>query len=263
MATKMKLTKLTITADDNPLTWTPEKWAQTIGSRVAVGYFITGKPSQCITLYLQKTEDVKNGDDIVSQHHLCLAFMQWIDMLSTKKNAVMFKNPPFEAWLMTKLEWCRAQARKFSKQFDRDFDECLSNVYMTITNCYNKGTIYMGSLFYLEKAIQNDFRKEYNFWRNRITGETYGIIALDAEVKAGDGDDKLMCYHELIGACDKCIEDKEFECTKEELCGILKEEFSQREIDQIINCTAGFLPASLYRRLNKWRKENRREYYGY
>lgn len=266
-AYQYKIVQFILSADNNPTMWDDDKLSELLKGEVVIGYLLRSKKSQfsipvhILNLYTIKSKYVETPDKVLKAEDLKNVFLQWLDSLVEDSTSIMFRNPPIKEWMDTKENWCKKLAHKCVEKFNLPFDECLSTIYLSIVKCYNKGSVYMGNLSYIETAAKNDLKLKLRFWKNRLTGDSPNMMHLDAKVSEVTGnEDDITTFHELIGKEDPWYKGLDFECVKDEIISDLKEVFSKREIDQIINMP-GYLPMSLYRKLNKWRKTHKRSDY--
>ena len=163
----------------------------------------------------------------------------------------------------TKQNWIRALCSKIHQKYGTDIDEALSTAYMTILKLYNKANVYLGNLHYLEIAIYTSIKKEHAYMRNRLTGQHPDAIHLDAtpgEFTLSIEND-VTSFHEIITAPTwETEEEQRYAEIWENMKEDLKEEFSEREIEQITK-SYNHISQSLYRRLLKWRKTHNLEDY--
>lgn len=262
---KLHILTLMITEDDNPLKWTD--LSSITNNHTVVGYLLKNKgkvlPYATLNLYLLNSTVISEPNKEISLEDLRTYYLQWKDSLEEDPKSFMFRNPPLEEWLYTKENWVKKIAYKLSQSYNQSYDECLSSLYMTILKCYKKNNIYIGNLHYIIVAVNNFMRVEHRYMRNRLHGGHPDAIHLDAVPSDfNEGlNDSIASLHEIIGGPTFAdLEEEHYKKILEELMTDLKEQFSPREIDQIVN-TPGFLPMPLYRRLLKWRKSHRLEDY--
>lgn len=258
-----KLVKFVLTAEDNPYLWTNEKLKEMLQDKVMIGYMFRSKGEQhTVSIYTIEAKYLKTKDRLVTIDNLKSAYLQWLESLIENEKSIVFRNPPIQEWLDTKDEWCRKTARKLSLKYNKTFDDALSAVYFVVMKCYNDGRVYMGNLFYIEQCAHNKIKKNIVYMRNRLTGEHPLVISLDAtpsEYNESLGDSTLT-FHEIISEEDIGDNTEELRQIIDNAIEGLKQEFSPREIDQILN-NRGYLPMPLYRRLLKWRKTHKMEDY--
>lgn len=266
---KLCIVTITLTKDDNPTKWTDFDLLKITSNRMVVGYILKNRsknsdePSPILNMYVIRAEHIMTPDKIINAITLKNAFLQWLESLTEDPKSYMFRNPPLEEWLDTKQNWIKKITGKLSLSYNKSYDECLSSLYMTILDCYNKSDVYIGNLHYIIVAVNNKLRLEFRYMKNRLHGGHPDAIHLDAvpsDFNAGL-DDSINSLHEIIGGYDDpYFEDERTQESLEALRADLRKEFSDREIDQIVN-SPGFLPMQLYRKLLKWRKTHKREDY--
>ena len=265
---KMRIVGITLTSTENPFQWTDASLDKLVNKQTIVGYIL--KPIKIgldlhssLNLYVIDAKDVTDLNKVITLQVLKNVFMQWIESLAEDPTSYLFRNPPLDKWLETKENWIKKVTHKLSESYNQAYDECLSSLYMTILHCYSKENVYMGNLHYLVIAANNKLKIEHRYMRNRLTGEHPDAVHLDAvpsDFNAGL-ENSISSLHEVIGGQEDPFiqKEKSFEMLATIKADLL-EEFSEREIDQIINAS-GYLPNTLYRKLLKWRKTHKREDY--
>ena len=270
---KLFIKTIDITIDDNPSTWTEASFAKYIKSDelAIVGYLFKNKTqnkkdnldlSLSVNLYLINKKRAES-EYIITLNQLNNVFLQWIESLMENNKSFMFKNPPLDLWLETKDNWMKKLANKLSTTYNRPYDECYSSMCFVITELYAKKTVYMGSLYYISVSVHNQMKREYRYMLNRLHGGHPDAVHLDARFDdfGVDSEDNIVSLHEVvIGVEDDLHKNEKLNDNLDRLIEDLKLDFSEREIDQIIN-QSKFLPMSLYRRLLKWRKTHKMEDY--
>ena len=262
---KMFIKTIALSPTDNPLTWDNSTYTKLIENNIIVGYLLSIKPTgqnenMSLNLYLLPPNTFYEGNlDLIELTHTTLksAFLQWLETLSTDSHKFQFRNPPLDLWLDIRLNWINALCIRIHQRYGTDVGEAQSTAYMTILKLYDKGNIYFGNLHYLEIAIYTAIKKEHAYMRNRLTGKHPDAIHLDAS--PGDFnlsiDDAVADFHEIIMAPTwETEEEQRYNEIWENMKEDLKEDFSEREIEQI--CKGSAIASSLYRRLLKWRKEH-------
>lgn len=263
----MRIISKPLDTNDNPLQWTEADLDLITEGEFIIGYLIkNAAPIEedivpVLNLYLyDNLKTLSDPTKIISLALLQNIFLQWVESLREDLKSYMFRNPPLEEWLDTKKEWVKKISYKLSQSYGRNFDECMSTLYMTILNIYNKSDKYLGNLHYIVVAVNNEIRREFKFMRNRWHGGHPDALHLDADFQEGV-DDSISSLHEIIGGPTYAdLEELRLVQVFEEIREDMKKEFSPREMDQIVN-TPGFLPLPLYRRLLKWRKTHKLEDY--
>lgn len=260
---KLKLTQIVLTNEDNPLKWDEESLQDRLNGDVVVGYLLRMRhESFIIALYSIKEKYLSNKEHILSLARLKNAFSQWLDSMQEDPFSILFKNPPIEQWLESKDNWLKKVSNNLAKTYNKPYDECLSELYYVIMTCYNKDTVYLGSLNYIVTTAHNALKKEYGHMKNKLTGANPMVISLDAHPSSSyESDDTAQTYHDiLVGEDNPIHEALDFEETTNAIITDMNETFSAREIDQILN-RPGPLPETLYRKLLKWRKSRSMEDY--
>jgi len=264
----MRIVSFTLTQNDNPFKWAESDLSRLTDNQVVVGYIlrtikIETEIASLLNLYVVDHDDVTDTNKIITLQGLKNVFSQWLECLVEDPNTFLFRNPPLDKWLETKENWIKKITHKLSLAYSKAYDECLSSLYTTILHCYNKENVYMGNLHYLIVSVNNRIKIEHRYLRNRLQGEHPNAIHLDAVPSDFNGslEDSISSLHEIIGGAEDPSVQREktlevFSAIKADLL----EDFSEREIDQIIN-SPGYLPNTLYRKLLKWRKSHKREDY--
>lgn len=258
---KMFIKTVAMSLDTNPISWKSEDYVRLIDGNTLVGYLLSNKnkDSMSLNLYLLPPNTFYEGglDSIrITHEDLKRAFLQWLEVLVSAPNSFQFRNPPLDLWLETRLNWINALCVKVHNKYGTDISEALSTAYMTILRLHNKGNVYIGNLHYLEIAIYTAIKKEHHYMKNRLTGEHPDAIHLDATPGEFNNsiDNDVTSFHEIITAPTWDTEEEQryaeiWEKMKEDL----KEDFSEREIEQICKGSI-YMSMPLYRRLLNWRK---------
>ncbi len=266
--TKMTIKTIKITDDYHPMTWTNETLDSFIEDNYIVGYLFVSKNNSisAINLYLapiDRLHKIYKSTDIITLDILQVAFIQWLELLTIDSKSYQFRNPPLQLWLETRLNWIHSIAIKVHQKFGTDVTEALSTAYMTILTLYKKTNVYIGNLYYLEIAIFTAIKKEHAFMKNRLSGNHPNAIHLDAspgEFNRSIQND-VTSFHEIITAPSwKSEEEKRYDEIWAAMELDMREEFSEREIDQIKRGNV-HMNIPLYRRLLKWRKTHKKEDY--
>lgn len=267
MVDRLTMKSFPLTIDDNPVRWTDEHFSNMLDGQVAVGCLVKNTSRQddlkpVLNIYIISPNKVEDTSKIITRETLGSIFLQWLETIITDSKSFMFRNPPLDLWLDTKDNWIKKITNRVAELYGIDYDECLSTIYTTLLNCYSRGDVYMGNLNYLNTAIHNTVRLEYRFMKNRLHGNHPNAIHLDANMNDFSGSDEgITTLHELIGGQeDDYHHNSKYDFMLEEIMDDLRQVFSEREIDQIINYPK-LLPMPTYRRLLKWRKEHTREDY--
>ena len=209
-----------------------------------VGFFITQRKTNIrLTIYL--VSKVENEYEVIDYFDIYKAYQLF---LVTTDN--VFENPPLKYWLDSKKEWCHKVALQISKKFSISIDDALSDIYFTIIKCYNKKTVYLGSLEYLRKSAVSMQLMKY---RNKK--HENNILSLNTPI---DEDNELELA-DTIGYEDEEFDKLEYKCLKEKAIKMLEKNFSSREIDQILKLQPSMLPANLLQRLYLWRNKHKKE----
>ena len=227
--------------------WTDVKAKIDLSTNSIIGYLYCYKePAKVLNLYLINKQ-YYNGADI-SAETLDKAWKSF-----SKSHSTICENPPIEKWINTKLNWCKKLATKLSNGYNISFDEALSEVYLAVMRCYCKGTVYMGNLGYIHKAVysQLNMRLRHDKVFNQPT------LSLNT-VMTDNQDDEPLTIGDLIAAPEDMSQDLEYNELVNRLKTLLSDSFSKREIEQIMNCDTS-LPRPLYRRLFTWRQKHSKE----
>lgn len=266
---KYYIKQFVINEYDNPNVWTNQIFAEFCENNIVIGYLFSLKEkskliddAQVLNLYLIKPE-YYNGDksNIVSLEELSLAYKLFLLKLSTenknsKKN--VFKNPPIKEWLDTKENWCKKLASKIEEKFGWSFGEALSEVYYIVMHCYTKPHVYMGNLGYIEKSVYNSVMNEYRRNAIRANGDNPAVYSLDEYVGENkDGDPVALI--ELVADEDYQAKNRNYEELEKFIKHKMRFDFSERELEQIINQKPSYLPNQLYTKLLRWRAKNKME----
>lgn len=265
---KLRIVTILITPTNNPTKWTDFDLLRLTNNQTVVGYILkneskTTTPQPVLNLYTINSNHLSEPDKIISALTLKNVFLQWLESLVEDSKSYMFRNPPLEEWLETKQNWIKKLTAKLALSYNKTYDDCLSTLHMTILHCYNKADIYLGNLHYIVVAVNNNLKLEYRYMLNRLHGNHPDAVHLDAVPSDFNAalDDSISSLHEIIaGVEDPYFKDERSEDRRKSILDDLREEFSEREIDQIVNMP-GYLPMSLYRKLLKWRKTHKREDY--
>ena len=256
---QMSIISQILTKENNPNCWTDSTLGTILKKNVIIGYLLRVNENKdfVLVLYIISPDFLETEDSIITLSVLTNAFKQWLESLILDKTSILFRNPPIKEWLDSKDNWIKKVTSKLSKAYNKDYDECLSTLYMIILECYNKKTIYLGSLNYLFITANNAIKKEFNYMRNRLCLSNPKMLALDAGPCDFNAslEDSVESFHELIGGDDPFYKNLEFLETEKLVMQDMRNTFSEREIDQILN-RPKFLPNSVYRKLLKWKKEH-------
>lgn len=259
---KYYIEEFTLSNTNNPLTWTEESLLDALKGAKIIGYIFIVKENSSYRLNLYLIHS--GAYDSVSLSELQIAWTQFINKLITEKSKnkrIVFKNPPLDEWIKTKENWCKQEAYKITKKFNWEFDEALSQVYWVIVKLYQKKTVYMGNLGYLQTAIMNSILRHHRFMRNRLVLGHENVVSGDQWVKLSADDDTLVTVFDTIGVEDPYFAEQEYLDFEQEVRELMRDKFSDRELDQIFTQRSGYLPMNLYIRLLKWRaKHNIKEF---
>lgn len=264
---KMFIKTVALSLENNPISWDDNAYLDIIERNIVVGYLLSIKESaMSINLYLLPDNSFYEGDLAAIEltlNDLKNAFLQWLELLITAPNSFQFRNPPLDLWLETRLNWINALCVKVHQKFGTDVSEALSTAYMTILRLYNKTSVYIGNLHYLEIAIFTAVKKEHAYMRNRLTGGHPNAIHLDAtpgEFTQSLAND-VTSFHEIITApAWDTEEEQRYAEIWEKMKADMRRDFSEREIEQICKGSA-YMAMPLYRRLLEWRKKHSLEDY--
>ena len=164
-------------------------------------------------------------------------------------------NPPLEIWLNTKDNWCKKLAGKISNKFNRTYEDALSDVYYAIIRCYNKKTVYMGSLDYISKSVTTDILmslRKSRFYKGEISSNE--VLGKDKE------GNELTIEDTLADENDDCGQNNlEYQDIYKRCVILLKKNFSDREIEQILTHPFKLLDRNVYQRLLKFRMRHNSE----
>lgn len=241
--------------------WATNNFEDLIKEDAIIGYLFATKPNQfgqvtqIFNVYLIKRKYYDNKDEVT----LDMLRDAWeLFLLKSKVNihTNVFKNPPIKYWLDTKDNWCKKIATEISNTFKWTYSDSLSEVYLTVMKCYNKPNVYMGNLGYIRKSVINNVLMALRFNKNRLNLDNVNVCSLDISI-GSDNEGKEILLSDIIPAEIVETEDSlEYQnllgCAKK----LLRESFSEREIEQILTQKAGYLPMNLYRRLNSWRSKH-------
>lgn len=265
-----KLQILTVAFNSNYslLDYDDERWLTLVNNKVVVGYLLKNRgssnlPLPTLNLYVIKADSLSDLTKIISLTTLKSIYQQWVESLIEDPKPYMFRNPPLEEWLETKQNWVKKITNQLAQSYGMSYDDCRSLIYNSILNCYNKGNIYLGNLHYLTVVVHNAVKLEHRYMLNRLHGGHPDAIHLDATPSDFNAalDDSISSLHEIVGGpTDADREEARLNEIADDMMEDLRKDFSEREIDQIIN-TPGFLPMPLYRKLLKWRKTHKLEDY--
>jgi hypothetical protein len=265
-AHQFKITQEILNDDNHPLVWTEETLSRKTNNEVIIGYLFKNKMGQfgveapVLNMYTINPKYLSTPNKTISLSDLQCVYMDWLLNKVSNDRCLRFKNPPIKEWMDTKDNWVKKLANKLSNRYNRPYDECLSSVNMTIMKCYSKGHVYMGNLAYIETAADNDIKMEYRFNKNRLTCDNPITFSMDDNVEGTKDDSSEITYHDILGKVDPYYEEQDFEDFKATIIKDLKQVFSDREIDQILNAP-GYLTMTIYRKLMNWRKKHKPEDY--
>ena len=263
-ASKFYIEQLLLDNENNPTNWTDDYYNRVIchGDK-CIGYLFSTKEgirfapdSRVLNIYLIKPQYYKQAG--IYRQELS---DQWNIFVSkciseehhSKRN--VFRNPPVEQWIDTKENWCKKLAAKISEQFDWTFSEALSEVYFTVMRCYRKGHVYMGNLGYIQTAVYNSVRMSFRDNRNKLNQDSGRAESLETPIGESD-DGEQITLGDCVGVEDPLFAEMEYKEFEKELKDVLLLDFSERELEQILNQKSGYLPMNLYRRLIRWRGQH-------
>lgn len=260
---KYYIKQLILSDDNNPDNWNESDFNIICEYDNCIGYLFSVKegvkfapPARILNLYLIKQEYFPNKlvtiEEIKEKYDL---FVYKCNTEIHHSRLNVFRNPPIEQWIDTKENWCKKLAGKISKQFKWTFEEALSEVYLTIMKCYYKPHVYMGNLGYIQKSVYNNVLLQLRYNRIRVNQDSKLCLSLDAEYENDDGD--TVTLKELLGKDEEGYKEIEYQDFEKDVKELLLNSFSEREIEQIFNVRAGYLPMNLYRRLIKWRGKHK------
>lgn len=180
----------------------------------------------------------------VSKESLCSAW----ELFLSNPTEMKFQNPPLTAWFDTKINWCKKLAYKISDEYQEPADEILSLIYFTITKLYNRSSVYLGNLGYIETSVYNELRMAFRRRkREPLTLSLDEIISDDDSLRLED----MVPFDDTMS--DETLEYREL-LTK--AISLLETVFSPREIDSILNGPQNCLPRQTYLKLAKFRKDH-------
>lgn len=266
---KPRIVQFIITPDNNPSIWTDEIFTELIHGEVSIGYIFKIKqvtfdtPVFILNLYTINPIYLETPDSVISLSALKGTYFQWLETLTKDQHSIIFRNPPIKEWLDAKEAWVMKLAYSLSKTYHKQFDDCMSTIYMIIMKCYNSGRVYMGNLTYIEIASHNAIKMEIRYMKNRLHGEHPYCVHLDATFEDFGmvSDDQPQSLHEIIGGQrDEHYVNEDYDAFREKVINDLLRKFSPREVDQILN-NPRQLPLPLYKRFNAWRKSHKMEDY--
>ncbi len=241
--------------ENNPALWTDEVFSELVDKNSVIGYLFRNKGNiafgkNVITLNLYIINPQYYKGEIVDLTELQVA---WEAMSDRDK---MFKNPPIEQWLDTKREWCNKLAMNLVKKYGLEFDEAMSEIYLALLKAYDKSTVYVGNLAYIENAVNNNIRSNYRKDKKKLFLDNPRVISGEIAISREDEDDRPITLFDILSIEDEYYASKDFEELEETIDKMLLEEFSQREIEQIKTLPASFIPRAIYRRLIRWRQKH-------
>ena len=137
------------------------------------------------------------------------------------------------------------------------FDEALSEVYYTIMILYNRSTIYMGNLTYIERAVNNNIKMAFRKMKVNVSIEAGNAVSLNTPITEGSSDDNELTISDMIASPDVIESNLSYEVTYNKTMELMLKKFSKREIDQILRAPlhgkSDFLDKTLYDKLRHWR----------
>ena len=253
-----------ILKDDDFQAWIDDNYGELTNEDKIIGYLFSYKQgtalcaeSYVLNVYVIKKE-YYNGAD-VTINMLRDAWELFFFKCATETayyNKNVFKNPPIEQWIDTKENWCKKLAAQLSKQFNKSFDDMLSEVYYNVVRCYNKGTVYIGNLGYLRKTILNAILQQMRSEKNKVIQDNGNAVSLNTVI-IQDSDDEETILMDMLAIKEEMTEESlEYRELKENIIKLLSDMFSRREIDQLINNKQIYVPRSIYVRLLRWRDKH-------
>lgn len=244
--------------------WLDKNYDEICKEDAIIGYaFNTREPNlsntpEVLNLYLLKHK-YNDGKVSISRQELADAWELFLFKIDSEKKAFVFKNPPIDKWLDTKDNWCKKLANELSNQFDRPFHDCLSEIYLTVMKCANKGTIYLGNLNYIRRATINNILCDMRDNKHRLNMNNILVTSLDITIDTDNAGNDVYLSDIIAAPEDVSEESLEYQDLLASAKRLLSKSFSEREIDQILNLRAGYLPTNLYRRLFQWRAKHKVE----
>lgn len=247
--------------------WNPSTWGMVFDSICRhdklIGFLFSikesvkfGLPTKVLNLYLIKP--IYYDGPTISLEELSQAWTEFSNKVMHETHhskMIVFKNPPIEQWIDTKENWCKKLASKIAEQFNWTFDEALSEVYYTVMKCYKKEHVYIGNLGYIQTSVYNNVRMSIRFNKNRLNQDSKRCESLDQTIAESDNGE-VVTIGDCIGVDDQAYKDMDVKVFEQECKDLLKKSFSEREIEQILEQKAGYLPMNVYRRLTRWRKQH-------
>lgn len=240
---------------------TDEEFSKLTKNEVVIGYLFRrvtekfGANRDTLNIYCINSKYCKQNE-IVSLSDLQTNYKNWLN--NCKVNSVSsFKNPPVINWLDTKEQWVTKLAARISKTFNITFDDAKSHIYYAISKAYNKGTVYIGNLGYIERSAYNEVLMDIRYNKKRLNLDNEKVVSFDTIVPQEDEDTRLS---DVLGENDSGYNECEFNELKAILIKELSKAFSPREIEQILTLDnqATSLPYTIYRRLIQWRQKHKR-----
>lgn len=252
---------------DNFQDWIDENYSNITKKDAIIGYLFSVKEgdilcetSYVLNLYLIKREYYNDIEITINQ--LRDAWELFFFKCETEKihnNKNVFANPPIEQWIDTKENWCKKLAAQLSKQFDKTFDDMLSEIYYNVVRCYKKGTVYMGNLGYIRKSIVNAVLMQLRSDKNKVIQDNGNAISLNTVI-IQDSDDEETVLMDMLAIKEEMTEESlEYKDLKNKIVQLLSDSFSPREIEQLISNKQLYLPRSVYVRLLRWRDKHKVE----
>ena len=255
--------------DSNPSKWTSDDWNRLTKGNTIIGYLFLvkegvkfGPPTRLLNLYLIRPKFVKNlADDPIPYTELALGWEKFManlfDESKSTSQSMVFANPPIGYWLDTKDNWCKKQATNIVDRYNWSFDEALSEVYYVVAKCFQKKHVYMGNLGYVSRAINNSVLMDHRYNRNRLHQGNPNVVSGDQQAYKDESDDDALCtIWDTLGKDDPWFAEQDYKQFEADVRKLMRDSFSDREIDQIFTQKSGYLPMNLYRRLLKWRKKH-------
>lgn len=245
--------------------WTEEYFTEVTKGHAVIGFLFSTKPGKfglkvrTLNLYLINRKYYRKSEVTLSElvkawvefEEKCIKYPDLKD--HNKRN--VFKNPPIEEYFKTKDNWIRKIAKTISEHNFCSYDEAICEINYTICKLYNKPHVYMGNLSYVQTAIWNDLRMVHRHEKIRITLHNKNVVSLYGVI-AHNKEGNELTIDDIVGVEDKEHAERDFKEFEEECRNLMRSSFSDRELDQIFEQKAGYLPMNLYRRLIKWRNKN-------
>lgn len=243
--------------------WLLTNYDQITENDKIIGYLFAERESafkstaDILNLYLIKKEYY--AGDGVSEEELTKSWELFLSTVNTELDMTrrkVFKNPPIENWLDTKDNWCKKLANSLSNSYNIPYHEMLSDVYFGIMLCYTRGNIYMGSLNYIRRCVNNIVLMKLRALKHRVNQDSGLAVSMNTIIGKDNTEEDILLSDTIADKSDKSEESAEYNSVLNHCRKLLSDSFTDREIDQIISQRISYLPQNIQVKLLYWRKKH-------